>query len=429
MNPSFNTKEISIKKCLKCGHDMKNYAGHLSTHFVCSNCRNVHEFSSSGLKLSSIVFKKSVKGIVPVGHRGEYKKSKFTVIGILLVKESGTSYYWNEYYILYDSGLTATIIEINGHFIYSEVTETKYPINSTEVEYNDLVYSKFNFYTFYYVGAEGEFDFNVYYSVKPKVVEYIYPPYGLVKETKDGEVIWYSTEYIDSSTVKRLFEKTSNLVFPKKEGVASIQPLKIGVNRNRVLKNLFITPLVMFAILLLFIIEEKELVKFNVPVNKLKVDTLGVVIPSGEEQFTSMPFKVKNWTGSSSLKIEAFSYVENDWVELEGQLLNEVSGEEDYVNIGIEYYHGSDWSEGSQESDVIVSSVSDGSYRFVGKTISSNTTNGADQIFVKIYQTGVIWKNFWLILLAVSILPGSIYLYQSSFESNRWLTSNLNDNI
>jgi hypothetical protein len=70
--------------------------------------------------------------------------------------------------------------------------------------------------------------------------------------------------------------------------------------------------------------------------------------------------------GISNLEVIVSSPVQNNWIEVQSNLVNDDSGETEEFEQGIEYYSGYDsdgrWSEGSQISSFILSSVPSGKY-------------------------------------------------------------------
>jgi hypothetical protein len=131
--------------------------------------------------------------------------------------------------------------------------------------------------------------------------------------------------------------------------------------------------------------------------------------------------------GRRNIKVTAqASEVDNTWLYMEGDLINDDTGLVQSFPLSVEYYHGVEdgesWSEGKPSDDSTVSAMPAGKYTMrleaqwekwqqpmpVVVTVEQGTTRGV---------------NFIIALLVISIIPIFIVIWQITFESRRWSES------
>jgi hypothetical protein len=150
----------------------------------------------------------------------------------------------------------------------------------------------------------------------------------------------------------------------------------------------------------------------------------GINIP---QTVFSKPFELK---GNKNVRISASAAgLNNNWVDLDVDLINEQNAEIESVPIVIEYYTGSDsdgaWSEGGTSSDATVSSLPAGKY-----TLRVEGTWGAWQasqpVSLKVDQGVNRGVNFICALIVLLIVPFVGLIRKMTFESRRWRDSMFN---
>jgi hypothetical protein len=116
--------------------------------------------------------------------------------------------------------------------------------------------------------------------------------------------------------------------------------------------------------------------------------------------------------------------VENSWLEAEITLVNEQTGAEQDLNLGVEYYYGYEdgesWSEGSRKSEEMLSAVPEGRYHLV--IVPMKPTETANfEVWVK--RDIPTWSNFWIALGLIFLIPTYQQYRKDSFEKQRWMNS------
>jgi hypothetical protein len=143
----------------------------------------------------------------------------------------------------------------------------------------------------------------------------------------------------------------------------------------------------------------------------------------------SQPFELKGH--STNVEIRLYSQLSNDWMEIDGELVNDVTGESHDFQQGVEYYEGYDsdgrWSEGSYSNYMLLNSITPGTYHFnvepSGPPEYGSTNSRQREFRVYVRRDVAIWSNFWLALAAVSLFPIMVWWRSHAFETARWSSS------
>ena len=145
--------------------------------------------------------------------------------------------------------------------------------------------------------------------------------------------------------------------------------------------------------------------------------------PTTAQVAFSNPFEIK---ANRNIQVSASAPVNNSFVELDVDLINDQSQEIESVAIPIEYYTGSDsdgaWSEGGQSQDATVSSLPGGRYTL---RVEGTWQNYAQPmpISVRVEQNVVRGVNFICALIVLAIVPIFGLIRKVTFESARWKDS------
>jgi hypothetical protein len=227
-----------------------------------------------------------------------------------------------------------------------------------------------------------------------------------------GEINWSLGTYIPVPQIEKAFNVTG---LPRPSGIAPNQPYK----HKWVYKYwiLFIAALLLLGALL-FVVSgsEKEVFRQTVTLPPLPN-------ADGTQVFFSEPFEL---AGRRNIRIVGESPLQNTWVYLEGDLINDETGVVQSFPIDISYYQGVEdgesWTEGDQKDAAYTSAMPGGKYvlrlegqwekwqepAVVSVTVQQNVTHGFNLLFA---------------LIALSIGPIIMGIYHISFERRRWSES------
>ena len=341
----------------------------------------------------------------------------------------GTKYLWSEY-LLYNPQIGFRwLVQSDEHWNYvhavppGEVSEA-----GKIVSYRGKRYRIFQDAWASVETVLGEFYWKVEAGEKVQAVDYVAPPYALAKEvtvieredsTKQGqkkrvsgEINWSVGTYVTPKQIEKAFG-VSGLKRPS--GVAPNQPYPY--------KWIYKYWLVFMGIAVLI-----SLLSFATSGSSKQVFTQTVNFqplanPDGTQVFFSEPFEL---AGRRNIRITGEAPVQNTWVYLEGDLINDETGLVQSFPIDISYYYGVEdgesWTEGNQKDSATTSSMPAGKYvlRLEGQwekwqepaTVSVNVEQNVNSGF-----------NAILLLIGLSIIPVIMIIYHINFEKRRWSES------
>lgn len=138
------------------------------------------------------------------------------------------------------------------------------------------------------------------------------------------------------------------------------------------------------------------------------------------EQFELRPRQNIRITGSSN--------VENNWLYVAGDLINEETGLVQQFELPIEYYHGTEggesWSEGGRDRATYITALPAGRYTMRLEAQWENWNQPAPpRLSVKLQQGVPRFLNLVLLLIGLSIIPVVVAIRHISFEKRRWADS------
>ena len=138
----------------------------------------------------------------------------------------------------------------------------------------------------------------------------------------------------------------------------------------------------------------------------------------------SEPFELK---ARQNVEITAWSNVDNTWMEVQGDLINQATNEAQGFSLPIEYYQGVEdgesWSEGSQSPSVYVSALPEGTY-VLGLEARWERWQQPAALNIKVEQGSPRVLHLILAMVALSIIPMFVLLRHWGFERRRWADSN-----
>jgi hypothetical protein len=123
--------------------------------------------------------------------------------------------------------------------------------------------------------------------------------------------------------------------------------------------------------------------------------------------------------------------VDNNWVYVAGDLINEETGLIQQFDLPMEYYHGVEdgesWSEGDQEQATYLPALPEGRYTLRLEAQWENWNQPTPpQFSVRVEQGVPRVANLLLLLIALSIIPVLFAIRHFSFERRRWADSAFN---
>ncbi|MDQ3179364.1 MAG: DUF4178 domain-containing protein, partial [Acidobacteriota bacterium] len=413
---------VGAMGCPNCGGSLELVAPDKTERVTCPFCNSLLDVNKGNLSFLKVLNPSPSphEFVLPIGAEGTFKDDvKFKIIGAVVrsVTIEGVKYFWHEY-LLYNAKIGFRwLVHSDNHWNFVE------PVNPAEVEVNDSggkSTAKYNGETYKIFQdapaaveyVKGEFYWRVEQGETVRAVDYVAPPLMLSQEVTKNEVNWSVGVYMTNAEIEKAFGVAD---LPKPWSVAPNQPFTGGfyIKSGFALLGL----LCLIAILM-------------IPLGGLSNTVLSetITLPPTTSATTpqtvfSQPFELK---GNRNVKITASAPVNNSFVDLDVDLVNEQSQEVESVNVPIEYYQGVDegesWSEGGQTQDATLSSLPAGNYTL--------RVEGTWQDFgqpmpvaVKVEQNVSRGVNFCCAFVILAILPLLALFRKFAFESRRWKDS------
>lgn len=417
--------------CPNCAGPLELRAPDKTERVTCPNCNSLLDVNQGQLAFLKSLAPPSFQPVIPLGSTGDVPEGKMTVIGAMQrsVTIDGVTYFWSEY-LLYNPQIGFRwLVNSDDHWNYvravppGEVSESaKY------AHYHGTNYKIFQDAEARVEYVLGEFYWKVEVGEQVRGVDYVAPPYMLSKEVSTiyisdpenpskqrrsaGEINWSLGTYVTVPQIEKAFSVKD---LPRPSSIAPNQPYK-----HKWIYKYWIA----FVVLLL-------LVGFGTLVlsgSSNEVFTQTVTLPplpnaDGTQVFFSQPFEL---AGRRNIRIVGESPVQNTWVYLEGDLINEETGVVQSFPIDISYYQGVEdgesWSEGGQTDSAYTSSLPAGRYvlRLEGQW---ERWQQPATVKVRIEQNVTHGFNLLLALIVLSLVPIAMGIYHISFERRRWSES------
>jgi hypothetical protein len=407
---------LKVFSCPQCGASVQLRAVGQSMSAVCSSCFSVIDTSDENYKiLSQSISHGKRTQLIPLGARGRLHGTLWEVIGYMERSDFSGAFVWSEYLLFNPLKGFRWLTEFDGHWNYVIMTKSQPTALGQTVDFLGKTYHLFHRGEAKVVYVVGEFYWRAQVGEEVKVHDYIRPPEILSQERSQTETVWSSGEYIEPEKVKTAFSITQQM--PTPYGVAPNQPSTIADEASVVLKAWGTFVGVIFMIQFALMLSTRPVV-----LTSGEYDHIG----SSPDHTNSTPsFTLEK--GSSNLDIELYANVDNRWLEIQGELVNDNTGEESDFSTGVEYYSGYDsdgsWAEGSRWKNLTISAVPAGTYHI---NFESSAENYSQNTHYRVHiRSGILtWSNFFWSLVLVSIYPLIVYLLRRSFEVDRWSQSN-----
>jgi len=417
--------------CPNCAGPLELRAPDKTERVTCPNCNSLLDVNQGQLKFLKALEKPQFQPLIPLGTVGEVPEGKMTVIGAMArsVTVDGVQYFWSEY-LLYNPQIGFRwLVHSDDHWNYVQAVPPGEVMESAKsVAFRGKNYKIFQDAQAKVETVLGEFYWKVESGEEVRGVDYVAAPYILSKEVSTvyvtdpkkpdkkkratGEINWSLGTYIPVAQIEKAFNVTG---LPRPSGVAPNQPYKHWWVYKYWIA--FVLILLLTGFLMLVVSgSEKEVFRQTVTLPPL-------ANADGTQVFFSEPFEL---AGRRNIRIVGDSPVQNTWVYLEGDLINEETGVVQSFPIDISYYQGVEdgesWTEGDQKDSATTSSMPGGKYvlRLEGQW---EKWQQPATVSVMVEQNVTSGFNLLLALIAISIGPIVMLIYHISFEHKRWSES------
>lgn len=350
---------VKVFNCPSCGAGVTLRAMGQSMTAVCSACGSIIDSSNENYRILEKAARQGRRAqVIPLGQRGRLHGTLWEVIGYMERTDGTHVYCWSEYLLFNPQKGFRWLTEFDGHWNYVLTTKTQPKIFTNDTRMRATYLDK-HYYLFHTGKAVvsyvvGEFYWQVKQGESVEVDDFVSPPEMLSREKSSSEVIWSLGEYVNAEDIRAAFQVTGSM--PIQTGVSPCQPSTVADSASSVGRYWFYLLAVLFFIQFaaLFLTSGKTVHEESFVYSSTDTDRVRV----------SRPFQLEGRT--TNLEIVVSSPVQNNWLELQTDLVNDGNGETEEFEQGIEYYSGYDsdgaWSEGMQHARTVLSSVPAGTY-------------------------------------------------------------------
>lgn len=410
---SEGTRPLMTAKVINCGNcsaPLQLRAEGMSQVVVCSACGSISDTTSEAhhILVGPTKAKRQRRQVIELGTRGKIHGSLWEVIGYM-ERYDGGIYVWSEYLLFNPMKGFRWLSENAGHWSYVLMVKER------PVAYTDSAQYAGHFYKIFHKGEAtityilGEFYWQAKYGDKTVVTDYVRDHEILSREESASEKIWSVGEYVDADTVKKAFKIKE---MPTQTGVAPNQPCPISEKLKDITKlwGTFLTVLVAIQFLFMLISQSKTV-----------YTSQNLWTSQTTRQVSTEPFVVNG--GVSNLEIELQAPLDNNWLYVQGELVNVDTGEQVEFDQGIEFYSGFDgeyWTEGSRTSQKNIPSIEKGTYQL---NLEASTGAGTQNFTVIVRRNVLLWKPFLWALVLLSLWPLFLLWRRRSFALKKWAES------
>ena len=417
----FELREVKAKKinCPNCAGPLDLRAPDKTERVGCPYCGSLLDATQGNLTLLAALEKPAFELLIPLGSKGTFGEDKRTVIGAIerSVTVEGSDYFWQEY-LLYDrrDGFE-WLIRSDNHWTHAKgVPIGAVEEGKTSASYKNRTFRLFQAGTAVVRGVVGECYWKVAIGETAYACDYIHPPELLSSERSTAgsteECNWTLGTYLSPAEVQKAFNLEEPL--PAPTGVAPNQVFPY----SRVYKYAayFFIALCVLGLLILMIS----------PGRKVHEQTFQLHGPTEKtETYFTEPFELK---GHRNLRITVTCPKLNGWLAVEGDLVQQSSGEIQPFLVPLTHYAGTDdgeaWTEGEHSDTIYLSAQRAGQYSLKLEVEKEHPTL-TGPLTVRIDQGAAHAKTWFLAFLGLMLIPAGLGIYHLIFNAKRWENSSI----
>jgi hypothetical protein len=426
--------------CPQCAGPLDLRAPGITERVTCPNCGSLLDVNQGRLEFLKALNPPRVKPIIPLGAVGQFNGDKLMTIGFMQrsVEYEGKRYYWEEYLLYNPQTGFRWLVRSDDNWSFVEPLPPGAVTSGGRTErvahYNGRRFKLYQDATARVELVVGEFYWKVSTGELVRASDFIHPPQMLSREVSSGsvadeavegasrkkkrkggpspvtsgEINWSLGTYLKHRDVEKAFGITG---LPRTSKIAPNQPFP----HKKIYKywGLLFAATLVVGFLINGLGARQKVFEATYQLEPLKN------LEDSQVRFSD-PFELKD---RQNIRITARSNVDNTWLEVVGDLINEETNESQGFSLPVEYYHGVDdgesWSEGDQSPSVHLSALPAGRYS-LGLEARWEKWQQPATVTIKVEQGVPRVLHLILALVALSIFPLLIALYHYSFEKRRW---------
>lgn len=351
---------------------------------------------------------------IPLGAEGIIGGQNYRVIGFMTRSASGGGG-WSEYLLHNPTQGFRWLVEYQGHWTYAWPVHDIPQKASTLQDHPSMLfdgrqYQHFERYQGKVSYVLGEFYWRVKVNETATINDYIEPPYILSEEKTGKEITWTAGVYVEPEDVRQTFGLAEPL--PEPSGISPNQPWPHHNAYRHVWWSFWLFSMLALGVQVASVMSASDRTVYS------GYFDFGW---GGSEPQSTPVFDVPEHTGN--LHIFSHCNVDNDWAELNMELVNSDTGQSYEINREVSYYHGYDdgyWSEGSPSDVALLSGIPPGKYLLrldaeQGKVYTHNLLAS-----VQVRRNVPNWHNYFVIEGLMLLFPFMFWWRRATFEAQRW---------
>ena len=446
--------------CPNCNAPIELHAPDQTQRAVCTHCNAMLDTQRGDLAVLEVL-KQKPQLEIPLGSKGTFLDGELTVIGYLQRSALVDGTWWPfEEYLLYRPDLGFRwLVQSDGHWSYVQpIAPGAVDTSRISPRYDKVTFRVFQTGELRVDQVFGEVYWQVRVGEAVTSEDYVAPPAMLSRELSDTEEDWSLGTYMTPHEVRAAFGTELSLGSPTGIAPNQVDPWTAA---SAVMSIAF---LVLLLVGIVFSIAAKDTRRLDQDLTfTTQAPPAGSATPTPTPTPTTVDSQLddinKQILGSGSagsatgsaagsdaapadpnvifsdpfqldggqnveLKFTAPS-LDNNWVYVAADLVEQATGKVDNLEANLEYYSGVDdgesWSEGSRETDVFVGPRPAGSYviRFEGQAGPLH----AEHVHVELRQGVFRGSYLFLAVLVLGIPLGLIGLVSYFHEKRRWENS------
>lgn len=418
---------VKTFSCPNCAASITVRGGANTLSAVCDSCKSIIDVTDANFRIIQEAQEKaSIPPLIPLGQRGKLNDIEWEVIGFMRRRDVASGYRWDEYLLFSPYYGYRWLTQADGHWnlitmIKDRPLRTERWMQETggaTIEHRDFTYKIFHKGEAVVSYVMGEFYWRVKVGDIAHVEDYICPPYVLSREVdyEKNEESWSLGDYVEPDAVKTAFNVEDE--FPDRSGIAPNQPVAADKTFGNILKVWCVFVGIILMVQCYNIIAPRMMPEDDSMVYSEAFHYDG---KEATQPIVSKPFELKH--GTSNVHMLVHAPVNNAWLSLDTELVNDKTGETFSFSPTVEKYSGYSegeyWVEGGQDKGVTLSSVPDGTYHLAMQPSGSTEQNFS----VVLTRRVTNWGNFIWSLVFLTIFPLLSFFTRRNVEMERWSQS------
>jgi len=416
--PEHPTPRVKTFSCPSCGASVSVQYPGASLSAVCDSCHSVIDVTNSNYAILSTYARATgtYQPVIPLGTRGKLAGRTWEVIGFMVRRDN--DYFWEEYLLFNPYYGYRWLVRADNHWSFVQMIKKKprqTKRTSAIASLDGKNFRLFNRGTGEVVYVIGEFYWKVIVASTVEMEDYINPPLMLSREKSDNDIVWSVGTYTEPKVIQEAF-KLDKVAHPR--GVAPNQPSKDTNSWNSIKKQ--------WLAFVVFLTLAQMFFAVTASNSKAASGTFSYTPNTKVSDLSSGKFTLVK--SLANAKIQITSPVDNSWLWVSGDLVNNADGTTFPFEQTAEYYHGSDsdgaWTEGDQSCEQTISAVPGGDYYLNFDIESGDYKDTTPRSFtVTVWRDVPNFGNYFLCLFFLFFSAMIAWMKMRQVEVARWSNS------